>query len=349
MSDSENFLSRWSRLKHESEVTSPDAEVASPDTDVPSPAPSSPAFDPASLPPIESIVADSDIRQYLHADVPPELTRAALRSAWAADPAIRDFLGIAESQWDFNDPTAIPGFGPLQAADHLAARALGSLSNDAPGEAPCIEPVEKARQVTAAQPLGKPVADVDEVDVARAQEYSLLSSLLAHSPDALMLNRLAELRGDESPLGLAHAALAKAAARTDAEKAAREHFTLFVGVGRGALLPYASYYLTGFLHGRPLAKLRQALQRIGIERMSGQTEPEDHATILLEIMAGLAGGELPAPTGTDLEIFDDHLAPWITRFFSDLEKSASADFYAVVGMLGRTFVEIETQWFMRPP
>src|ERR1700674_3448364 len=137
MSDSENFLSRWSRLKHESEVTSPD-------TDVPSPPPSSPAFDPASLPPIESIVADSDIRQYLHADVPPELTRAALRSAWAADPAIRDFLGIAESQWDFNDPTAIPGFGPLQAADHLAARALGSLSNDAPGTPDSPGSVEQA-------------------------------------------------------------------------------------------------------------------------------------------------------------------------------------------------------------
>jgi TorA maturation chaperone TorD len=334
MSDSENFLSRWSRLKQESEVASPDKEVASPDKDVPFPAP--PAFDPASLPPIESIVADSDIRQYLHADVPPELTRAALRSAWAADPAIRDFVGIAESQWDFNDPAAIPGFGPLQAADHLAARALGSLSNDAPGTRDSL-------------PTPEPLDEIDEIDVARAQEYSLLSSLLARSPDARMLSRLAELRGDESPLGLAHTALANAAARTDAEITAREHFNLFVGLGRGELLPYASYYLTGFLHGRPLAKLRQALQRIGIERMNGQTEPEDHAAILLEIMAGLTSGELPAPKGTDREIFDDHLAPWITGFFSDLEKSASADFYAVVGTLGRTFVEIETKGFLLPP
>jgi TorA maturation chaperone TorD len=334
MSDSENFLSRWSRLKHESEVTPPD-------TDAPSPAPSSPAFDPASLPPIESIVADSDIRQYLHANVPPELTRAALRSAWAADPAIRDFIGIAESQWDFNDPAAIPGFGPLQAADHLVARALGSLSNDAPGTADSPGSVE--------QPALPAPGLLDEVDVARAQEYSLLSSLLAHSPDAQALGRLAELRGDESPLGLAHTALANAATRTNAEMAAREHFTLFVGLGRGVLLPYASYYLTGFLHGRPLAKLRQALKRIGIERINGQTEPEDHAAILLEIMAGLISGELPAPAGTDREIFDDHLAPWITRLFSDLEKSASADFYAVVGTLGRTFAEIETQGFLLPP
>jgi TorA maturation chaperone TorD len=342
MSDSENFLSRWSRLKHES-------EVASPDTGVPSPAPAPPAFDPASLPPIESIVADSDIRQYLHANVPPELTRAALRSAWAADPAIRDFIGIAESQWDFNDPAAIPGFGPLQAADHLAARALGSLSDDAPVTPDSPGPVSVEQLALPAGQPALPASELlDEVDIARAQEYSLLSNLLAHSPDARMLSRLAELRGDESPLGLAHTALANAATRTDAEMAAREHFTLFVGLGRGELLPYASYYLTGFLHGRPLAKLRQALQRIGIERKSGQTEPEDHAAILLEIMAGLASGDLPAPKGTDREIFDDHLAPWITRFFSDLEKSASADFYAAVGALGRTFTQIEAQSFLMP-
>jgi TorA maturation chaperone TorD len=190
---------------------------------------------------------------------------------------------------------------------------------------------------------------IDAVDVARAQEYSLLSALLARSPDAPLLRRLADLRGDSTPLGLAHTALGEAAARTDAEITAREHFTLFVGLGRGELLPYASYYLTGSMHGRPLASLRQVLQRIGIERVDGQTEPEDHAAILLEIMAGLAGGKIAAPAGTDREIFDHHLSSWITRFFSDLEKSASADFYAVVGRLGRTFMEIETQGFQLLP
>lgn len=190
---------------------------------------------------------------------------------------------------------------------------------------------------------------IDEVDLARAQEYSLLSALLARSPDDPLLRRLADLRGDSTPLGLAHTALGEAAARTDADITAREHFTLFVGLGRGELLPYASYYLTGSLHGRPLASLRQVLQRIGIERVDGQTEPEDHAAILLEIMAGLAGGKIAAPAGTDREIFDNHLSPWITRFFSDLEKSSSADFYAVVGALGRTFMEIETQGFQLSP
>ena len=192
------------------------------------------------------------------------------------------------------------------------------------------------------------VGVVDEVDLARAQEYSLLSALLLRSPDAQMLGRLAHLRGDGSPLGLAHTALGEAAARTDAKSAAREHFTLFVGLGRGELLPYASFYLTGFLHGRPLANLRQALQRIGVERVVGQAEPEDHAAIVLEVMAALAGGVIPAPAGIDREIFDHHLAPWIARFFTDLEKSASADFYARVGTLGRTFMGIETQAFLLP-
>lgn len=189
---------------------------------------------------------------------------------------------------------------------------------------------------------------VDEVDLGRAQEYSLLSVLLLRSPDAQMLGRLRRLRGDSSPLGLAHTALSEAAARTDAQRVVREYFTLFVGLGRGELLPYASYYRTGFLQGRPLASLREALQRIGIERLDGQAEPEDHAAILLEIMAGVAGGTIPAPVGTDHEIFEEHLAPWIARFFSDLEQAASADFYAGVGMLGRTFMEIETQAFLLP-
>src|ERR1700728_4580007 len=108
---------------------------------------------------------------------------------------------------------------------------------------------------------------VDELDFARAQEYSLLSDLLLRSPDAQMLDRLANLRGDASPLGLAHTALGEAAARADAASAAREHHSLFTGLGRGELLPYASYYQTGFLHGRPLANLRQMLRRIGVERL----------------------------------------------------------------------------------
>jgi len=190
--------------------------------------------------------------------------------------------------------------------------------------------------------------EVDEVDAARAQEYGLISVLLARAPDASLLQRLATLRGDASPLGLAHAALAEAAERTSVERVEREYFDLFIGLGRGELLPYGSYYLTGFLHERPLARLRAHLDKLGIERAEGQAEPEDHAAILCEIMAGLASRRFPAPIGAERELFEQHLAPWIGRFFADLEQADAADFYRRIGTLGRVFITIETEAFALP-
>jgi TorA maturation chaperone TorD/DNA-binding transcriptional regulator YdaS (Cro superfamily) len=189
---------------------------------------------------------------------------------------------------------------------------------------------------------------VDEVDAARAREYALLSALLRRAPDTALLERLAGIRGDPSPLGLAHAALAEAASDARVERLEREYFDLFIGVGRGELLPYGSYYLTGFLHERPLARLRAHLSQLGIERAAGEAEPEDHAAILCEIMAGLAGCRFAAPAGSDRELFEQHLAPWIGRFFADLERAETADFYRRIGTVGRVFVEIEMEAFALP-
>ena len=192
------------------------------------------------------------------------------------------------------------------------------------------------------------VSDIDETDAARSQEYALLSALLARAPDADMLSRLAELRGDATPFGLAHMALGEAAANADADRVSREYFELFIGLGRGEVLPYASYYLTGFLHDRPLARLRADLAALGIERAEGNAEPEDHAAILCEIMAGVTGGRFPAPEGTDRKLFEKHLAPWIGRFFADLERAEHADFYRRVAALGRLFVQVEMEAFALP-
>ena len=187
--------------------------------------------------------------------------------------------------------------------------------------------------------------DIDEVDAARGREYALLSVLLARAPDRPLLERLADLPGHPSPLGFAHAALAEAAGRTSVERVEREYFDLFIGLGRGELLPYGSYYLSGFLHERPLARLRAHLARLDIERAEGKTEPEDHAAIVCEIMAGLVNGQLPATPSADREVFEQHLLPWIGRFFADLERAEAADFYRSVGALGRVFIEIETAAF----
>jgi TorA maturation chaperone TorD len=191
-------------------------------------------------------------------------------------------------------------------------------------------------------------ACVEDVDVARAQEYMLLAALLARAPAQDLLDRLATLRGDPTPLGVAHAALSDAASRAVEAKVEREYFNLFIGLGRGELLPYGSYYLSGFLHERPLARLREHLGQLGIERAENQPEPEDHAAILCEIMGGLISGRLPAQPGADRAIFEKHLAPWIGRFFADLEQAEAADFYRSVGTLGRTFIEIETEAFALP-
>jgi TorA maturation chaperone TorD len=187
--------------------------------------------------------------------------------------------------------------------------------------------------------------ELDEVEAARAREYALLSSLLSRAPNADLMSRLSNLRGDATPLGIAHVDLAEAASRFDVAQVEREFFNLFIGVGRSELLPYASYYLTGFLHERPLARLREDLAAFGIERAEGQIEPEDHAGILCEIMSGLIDGRLSAPAQSERQIFQKHLAPWIGRFFADLERAQGADFYRRVGTLGRLFVEIETEAF----
>ena len=111
------------------------------------------------------------------------------------------------------------------------------------------------------------------------------------------------------------------------------------------MLPYASHYLTDTLYGRPLVRVRETLDGLGMEKTPERTEPEDHAGFLCEIMAGLADGSLGAAAGADREFFSAHLAPWIGRFFGDLERSPSAKFYARVGTLGRTFIEIERLGF----
>src|SRR4051812_4651764 len=113
-----------------------------------------------------------------------------------------------------------------------------------------------ASSVIAMKPAGIAANGADPLDAERARLFALLGRLLSAAPDAGLLARLAALHGDASPLGRAFAGLAEAAAATTPAEASREYFALFIGVGRGELLPYASYYLTGFLHERPLAELR---------------------------------------------------------------------------------------------
>ncbi|MCJ2037334.1 molecular chaperone TorD family protein [Methylobacterium sp. J-068] len=185
----------------------------------------------------------------------------------------------------------------------------------------------------------------DDVDQLRAQQYDLLAVLLGRAPDDRLLAVLADLTGGDSVLGREVASLGTEAAATTREAAEREYFALFVGVGRGELLPYASYYLTGFLNERPLARVREDLAALGIERDEAMTEPEDHLAILLDVMAGLAAGRFEAEAGAERAFFLRHVAPWAGRFFADLERAKAARFYRTVGALGRAFLEVEAAAF----
>ncbi|CAA7626185.1 molecular chaperone [Magnetospirillum sp. SS-4] len=188
---------------------------------------------------------------------------------------------------------------------------------------------------------------VAEEDFLRARFYGLLASLLVAPPSPELLARLAAMTPDSTPLGLALGGLARAAAEADPAMVSDEYDALFIGVTGGELTPFASWYLTGFLHEKPLAELRDAMARLGIEPSPGISEPEDHAASLLEMMQGLITGLFgePLPLAAQKDFFDAHLGSWLPRFLLDLEKADSARFYRAVGAVGRVFVDIETQAF----
>jgi TorA maturation chaperone TorD len=150
-------------------------------------------------------------------------------------------------------------------------------------------------------------------------------------------------------LGRAHAALAAAARATNQDRASAEYFNLFVGVGRGDVVPYASFYRTGFLHARPLSHMRADLARLGVERTNDVFEPEDHLGTMFEVMAGLIQGDFsPADTDAAAQFFKEHIAPWGERLLEDIALAPSSDFYRAVAELGRLWLEIETESFALP-
>ncbi len=181
----------------------------------------------------------------------------------------------------------------------------------------------------------------------RADIYGLLATLLSAPPDAATLRQLTTLSGDASPLGAAVTALAKVAAQTEPAAAAREYNALFIGLGRGELVPYASFYLTGFLHEKPLAVLRGHMRQLGIARAETTRDPEDHIASLCEMMAGLIRGDYGAALSVADQdaFFNTHIAPWAGHFFADLEGASGSLLYAPVGAIGRAFLDIEFEAF----
>jgi len=184
-------------------------------------------------------------------------------------------------------------------------------------------------------------------DSMRSNLYAMLGNVLFKSSSADILNDLKALEGDATEMGHAFNSLSKIAALTDEATALDEYNGLFIGMGRGELLPYGSYYLTGFLNEKPLAKLRNSMRELGIERNEEVKEPEDHIGSLFEMMSGLITGRYgePADVKTQREFYNAHIEPWASHFFKDLEAAKLSRLYQPVGTIGRLFVEIETSAF----
>lgn len=184
-------------------------------------------------------------------------------------------------------------------------------------------------------------------DALRAQMYRFLARLLAAPPDKPLLETLSKMEGDDTELGKAMLSFGKLAAKTDPAQAEQEYNDLFVGLARGELLPYGSYYLTGFLHEKPLSKLRNDMAQLGIKRADGVKEPEDHIAALMDMMSGLISGEYgdPAPLPEQKRFFEAHISPWASHFFADLEGAKSSVLYAGLGTIGRNFMKIEETAF----
>lgn len=204
-----------------------------------------------------------------------------------------------------------------------------------------------SQNVADTQNDGAKAVSISPEELWRADLYDMLAALLTEPPSEHILSVAKGLTGDDSAIGKGIAALSRVAGAVTPKAVTSEYNALFIGLGRGELLPYGSFYLTGFLNEKPLAKLRQTMAELGIERDGDVYEPEDHIATLCEIMGGLIRGRFgePASISAQKEFFDTHISTWAGHFFADLEAASGSVFYAPVGSIGRALMDVETEAF----
>jgi len=181
-------------------------------------------------------------------------------------------------------------------------------------------------------------------DDLRAHVYSLLAALLTGPPSAellRLLDRIEDQQEFDTEMAQAWRMIKEAGGRTNAALLDDEYHGLFIGLGRGELVPYKSWYETGSIMERPLARLRSDLAILGIQRRSDVHETEDHAAALCETMALVCSH--PAEIGLENQkaFFSDHLKGWMDHFFKDMQHASAARFYRAVGRLGEAFLDLE--------
>ncbi|RIA47194.1 TorA maturation chaperone TorD [Dichotomicrobium thermohalophilum] len=204
-----------------------------------------------------------------------------------------------------------------------------------------------SRNMSPSDNTGSAVQQIAPEDESRAAIYAMLAKLLSAPPSSEQLADLAKLQGSDTDFGQAIAKLSQAARDTTVEQEDDAYHDLFIGLTRGKLLPYGSYYLTGFLHEKPLARLRNTMAQLGIEANPDEKDPEDHIASVLDMMGGLIRGDFgqPVPVAQQRIFFQEHVQSWAPYFFRDLEKVEDSKLYAAIGTVGRVFLELEEAAF----
>lgn len=181
----------------------------------------------------------------------------------------------------------------------------------------------------------------------RASAYSLIASLLRQAPDQNLLDHVSTLseqtqsEGDDLMVSMCTLGLS---AKIMTPSAVEDEFQdLFIGLGKGEVVPYGSWYLTGFLMEKPLSDLRDDLSSLGYVRNESSSEPEDHAAALSEVIALMIGDG--TPLDIQKEFFQSHMVNWFGRFFNDLTEAKSSVFYKALGRFGSAFTEFEKEYF----
>lgn len=189
--------------------------------------------------------------------------------------------------------------------------------------------------------------NISEEEQVRSDMYNFLSGVLQSEPNDELLKSYVKLKGDETPVGQSFSVLSDLASKLSPNDIRSEYQDLFIGVGRGELLPFGSFYITGFLHDKPLATLRRDLNAMGIQRSSEFKEPEDHIACLCEVMSGMILGiyNKTFSVAEQRSFYKKHIQPWAEHFFTDLEGAKSAIFYSPVGTIGKLFMKIEDDAF----
>jgi TorA maturation chaperone TorD len=186
----------------------------------------------------------------------------------------------------------------------------------------------------------------DESQLWRAQTYALVATLLVKAPDQALLENITniEVTEPESPMGQQWLQLITACKQAQTEALQQEFHDLFIGITHGELMPYGSYYRTGFLMEEPLAELRTDLAKLGLERQQDTKEPEDHIAALCDVMRLILTAE-GTPIVTAELFYNAHLAPWVDAFFTDLVNAKSARFYKALGQFSGVFFSMETNLY----